>query len=207
MSVSRDERTALADLLLSLGPDAPTLCEGWTTGDLAVHLVVREYRPDAAAGMFLGPARKHLDTVTRRYAARPFGDLVAAYRSGPPLWNPMRWADPVVNLAENFVHHEDVRRGGGEWSARSLPARTRDILWRAAGFAAKGFLVPTGPTVHLVRTDGAGGEGDTVSVGQGTPEVTVSGPAPELLLWLYGRDKACDLTVTGPVEAVVRRQL
>ena len=28
-----------------LGPDAPTLCEGWTTFDLAAHLVVRERNP------------------------------------------------------------------------------------------------------------------------------------------------------------------
>lgn len=204
MSVSRDERTALADLLTSVGPDAPTLCEGWTTGDLAVHLVVREYRPDAAAGMFLGPARSRLDAVTQEYSGRPFADLVAAYRGGPPVWNPMRWIDPVVNLAENFIHHEDVRRGGGEWSARSLSERTRNALWRAARLAARGFLVPTGPTVRLVRTDGAGG---AVEVGKGAPEVTVAGAAPEILLWLYGRDKACDLTVTGPVETVVRRQL
>ncbi len=35
------ERAALADLMAELGPDAPTLCEGWTTRDLAAHLVVR----------------------------------------------------------------------------------------------------------------------------------------------------------------------
>jgi hypothetical protein len=28
------ERLELCDLLLELGPDAPTLCEGWTTADL-----------------------------------------------------------------------------------------------------------------------------------------------------------------------------
>lgn len=207
MTVSHDERTALADLFLAVGPDAPTLCEGWTTRDLLVHLVVREHRPDAAAGMFLGPARGRLRTVTDEVGARPFRDLVESYRQGPPVWNPMRLLDRFVNLTENFVHHEDVRRGGGEWTARALPQGTRDALWRATGFAARGLIVPSGPTVRLVRTDGAGGSRDSVTVGRGTPEVTVIGAAPEITLWVFGRDKACDLTIEGPVERVTRRDI
>lgn len=35
------------------GPDAPTLCEGWTARDLAAHLVVRERRLDAAPGILV----------------------------------------------------------------------------------------------------------------------------------------------------------
>lgn len=36
------ERHELCDRFLALGPDAPTLNEGWTTKDLAAHLVVRK---------------------------------------------------------------------------------------------------------------------------------------------------------------------
>ena len=39
------ERLALADLMAEVGPDAPTLCGGWTTRDLAAHLLLRERRP------------------------------------------------------------------------------------------------------------------------------------------------------------------
>ncbi|MFN7150135.1 MAG: maleylpyruvate isomerase N-terminal domain-containing protein, partial [Microthrixaceae bacterium] len=39
------ERRQLCDLFDELGPDVPTLCEGWTARDLAAHLVVRERRP------------------------------------------------------------------------------------------------------------------------------------------------------------------
>ena len=53
MSVASDERAALCDLLDELGPDQPTLCEGWQTRDLAAHLVVREHRLDAAPGILL----------------------------------------------------------------------------------------------------------------------------------------------------------
>ena len=42
----QSERKALADLLAALGPDAPTLCTGWETRDLAAHIVLRERRPD-----------------------------------------------------------------------------------------------------------------------------------------------------------------
>jgi uncharacterized protein (TIGR03085 family) len=55
-SLARPERAALLDLLTGVGPDAPTLCEGWTTHDLAAHLVVRERRPHAVPGLVV-PAR------------------------------------------------------------------------------------------------------------------------------------------------------
>jgi hypothetical protein len=42
------EREQLCDLFLELGPEAPTLCEGWATLDLAAHLVMREHDPRSA---------------------------------------------------------------------------------------------------------------------------------------------------------------
>ncbi|MCJ7859528.1 TIGR03085 family metal-binding protein [Corynebacterium kalidii] len=204
MTVSHDERQALADLLLSLGPDAPTLCEGWTTRDMAVHLVLREYRPDAMAGMFLPPLGGHLDTLTRRYRERDYAELVELYRAGPPVWNPMRLGDRFINLGENVVHHEDVRRGGGEWSPRDLPRHMRDTLWAAVRQIARGLIRGSGVAVTLVRTDGAG---ESVTVGKGTPGVTVTGEACELLLWIYGRIKDCDVTVEGDEDAVRRISL
>ncbi|MHB1139691.1 MAG: maleylpyruvate isomerase N-terminal domain-containing protein, partial [Microthrixaceae bacterium] len=45
---ARRERAELCELFEIVGPDVATLCEGWTTRDLAAHLVVRERRPDAA---------------------------------------------------------------------------------------------------------------------------------------------------------------
>ncbi|WP_010474195.1 maleylpyruvate isomerase family mycothiol-dependent enzyme, partial [Streptomyces somaliensis] len=60
---AKRERLVLADLLEAVGPEAPTLCDGWTTRDLAAHLVVRERRPDAAAGVLLEPLRGRLERV------------------------------------------------------------------------------------------------------------------------------------------------
>ena len=65
------ERAALCDTLEKYGPDAPTLCAGWLTLDLAAHLVAREARSDAAIGLVLpGPFAKHLQNVMDRYKAR-----------------------------------------------------------------------------------------------------------------------------------------
>ena len=47
-SIAQSERQALCSLLEDRGPLAPTLCEGWTTADLAAHLYVRERKPLAA---------------------------------------------------------------------------------------------------------------------------------------------------------------
>jgi hypothetical protein len=41
MNLATTERAALADLFVTLGPDQPTLDEGWDTRDLLVHLLVR----------------------------------------------------------------------------------------------------------------------------------------------------------------------
>ena len=50
-STADAERAALCDLLDELGPDAPTLCPGWDTRDLATHLFVRDREPKAWAGI------------------------------------------------------------------------------------------------------------------------------------------------------------
>ena len=61
---ARAERTALCDLFLEVGPDAPTLCEGWTTKDLAGHLVIRE-------GRNLVGLVRHLRAAAARHERRP----------------------------------------------------------------------------------------------------------------------------------------
>ena len=40
MSIAQDERAGLAADLSRLGPDAPTLCKGWTARDLLTHLLL-----------------------------------------------------------------------------------------------------------------------------------------------------------------------
>jgi len=120
---SRQERLALCALLEDTGPDAPTLCAGWTTGDLAAHLVLRERRPDAAAGVLGGPLAWHTARVQRRIRERnTFSDLIQSIRTGPPRLSPMALPgmDERANTVEYFVHHEDVRRAVPGWEPRDL---------------------------------------------------------------------------------------
>src|SRR5919107_1424958 len=80
------ERQQLADLFVEAGPDAPTLCEGWTTRDLAAHLVVRERRPDGVATRLIPSLAGHADRVGRAVAARPYADGIEKVRT-PPRWS------------------------------------------------------------------------------------------------------------------------
>ncbi|HTY27629.1 MAG TPA: maleylpyruvate isomerase family mycothiol-dependent enzyme, partial [Mycobacterium sp.] len=99
MSVAQRERAALVATMRSVGPDALTLCEGWTTRDLAAHLVVREYRPDAAPGilipLFAGHTAKVQDAAAKNTEWNALLDKVA---SGPPLYSPLKILDPVANV-------------------------------------------------------------------------------------------------------------
>ncbi len=103
------------------GPDAPTLCGDWTTRDLAAHLVLRERRPDAAAGILISQlagytARKQKELTERT----EWPDLLELVASGPPLYSPLKLLDPLVNTTEMFIHHEDVRRAASGWQPRKL---------------------------------------------------------------------------------------
>lgn len=197
---ARRERAELSELMLAVGPDAPTLCEGWTTRDLAAHLVVREARPDAAPGILFSPLAGWTARVTRAVAARPYSELVRQVRTGPPTLSvfSLPGADGLVNLLEYFVHHEDVRRAQPQWAPRDLPADLSNELWSRLGQMG-GLMyrrVPVG--VALRRTDGPGGQH---VVRKGEPMVSVTGTAQELLLHTYGR-ASTQVEVSGPAHAV-----
>jgi len=170
MSFARDERIALCDLLDETGPGAPTLCEGWRTLDLAAHLVLREHRPDAAAGVMGGPLASHTGRVQRTLIARhPYRQLVAEIRNGPPRLSvfAIPGMDERLNMVEYFVHHEDVRRGADGWQPREIGEGLADALWqrlraarlvfRKAQVGIEGLLaVQPGTPRELVVTDPRG---------------------------------------------------
>jgi uncharacterized protein (TIGR03085 family) len=193
------ERRLLADLLEKLGPDVPTLCEGWSTRDLAAHLVVRERRPDAAAGNIIPPLRGHGEAVRLAKAARPYPEILRELRT-PPVWSPVSnpLTDELTNAGEFFIHHEDARRGTPGWSVRSLAPGQEEALWRTLKLTGKLTLRRAGVPV-TVRSDGFG----QFAVGS-DPQVIVSGAPGELTLFLSGRQRAAEVEVTGP-EVDVRK--
>ncbi|MBO0821829.1 MAG: TIGR03085 family protein [Nocardiopsaceae bacterium] len=201
MSFSRDERLALADLLERTGPEAPTLCAGWRTLDLAAHLVIREARPDAAAGVLGGPLAGHTARVQRRFADRlGYDGLIRAFRAGPPRLSPfaLPGADEAANTVEYFVHHEDVRRAAPDWTPRELPEGLADALWGRLK-AARLFLRKAPVGVELARDPGGA---PRLPVKNGAPVVTVTGTPAELTLWAMGRADAADVRFDGRQEAV-----
>jgi uncharacterized protein (TIGR03085 family) len=201
--VSQSERAALADLLEQLGPDQPTCCEGWTTRDIATHLVVRDRRPDAMPGLALGgPFASWTQRLhDRSRSARPYGVLVAEVRSGPPRWLPTSWPalDRVLNTAEMVIHHEDVRRAQPDWAPRDLPRSVQDQLWSTVPFLARGRAAARAAGGLFVRRSDVpdGAPGSERRLREGQPTTTVTGAPLEVLLWLSGRTEvACvDLTV------------
>ena len=202
MSLARDERIALCDLLDETGPGAPTLCEGWRTLDLAAHLVLREHRPDAAAGVMGGPLASHTERVRRMLIARhPYRQLVDEIRSGPPRLSvfAIPGMDERLNMVEYFVHHEDVRRGADGWQPRETGADLADALWQRLRAARLVFRrAPVG--IELVRDDRPGGPGHRqvrITAKARTPMVTVTGDPAELTLWALGRTAAARVRLDG----------
>jgi uncharacterized protein (TIGR03085 family) len=198
------ERAELADLLDELGPDQPTLCEGWTTSAMAAHLVVRERQPLAGPGILLGGP---LATLTERLMNRElerhgFAGTVQRVRTGPPL--PLRF-EPIryrMNLIEMTVHHEDVRRANDRPPRADRPDLD-DAVWEMLGgtlklLALRGRI--RGLRVELHRPDGA----LHASGPEDGPKVVLTGPPVELLLHLQGREAASQATVSGDEAAVAK---
>ncbi len=211
MSYSREERLALCALLDKTGPDAPTLCEGWTTGDLAAHLVLREHRPDAAAGVIGGPLAGYTARVQQRIRARtPFPDLVRTIRSGPPrlLVMALPGVDELANAVEFFVHHEDVRRAAPGWEPRALSDGESDMLWQRLRMAR--FMLRKAPVgVELARDDidtrvSPDGPAYRITAKNATPAVTVVGSPAELTRWVMGRRTAARVRMDGTQAAVTK---
>jgi uncharacterized protein (TIGR03085 family) len=198
---AKRERLLLADLLETAGPEAPTLCEGWVTRDLAAHVVVRERRPDAAGGALIKQLAPRLEKVTAEFAAKPYEELIQLIRTGPPRFSPfqLKQVDEAANTVEFYVHAEDVRRAQPDWASRELDPVFQDALWsrleRTARLLGRGL--PTG--LVLRRPDG-----QTAVAHRGAPVVTVTGEPSELLMFAFGRQNAAKVEVDGDENAIAK---
>jgi uncharacterized protein (TIGR03085 family) len=199
VTVAQRERAALVETMRNVGPDAPTLCEGWKTRDLAAHLMVREYRIDASPGILIPFFAGHTEKVQNEVAEQTEWDqLLDKVASGPPVYSPLKLLDPVANIGEMFIHHEDVRRAQPSWTPRTLEPALAKSLRRSLPLMARMTLGKVPGRVAL-RTP----EGKTVLVtGQG-PALTVTGAPEELLLFAVGRKAQVDFDGdASTVEAV-----
>jgi uncharacterized protein (TIGR03085 family) len=188
------ERQQLCDLFLELGPDAPTLCEGWSTFDLAAHLVIRERDPRSGFAI-LWPGRfgGFGDRLMERAKGKGYETLVGKLRRGPL---PVPWKVPglrtLLNFNEYFVHHEDVRRADDR-GPRPDDERRDAGLWKT---------VPRIAPLAARRIKGVGLEAvapgyGSVRLKRGEPVATLVGPPQELVLYLNGRRSAARVELGG----------
>jgi len=198
------ERRAFADTVEAVGPAAPTLAVPWTAEDVAAHVVSL----DRFAGIptFIGRsivARRaiRLNDVAGRFAAggiramrrRGFDRVIAQLRDEPPPLL-VRPSVAAVGLFEVLVHHEDVRRAN-QLGPRSVAVDGLDdvIGWLLRYHRSR---LP-GVTLRAVA------DGIDCSIGHGA-EVTVTGDAVELVVWLAGRRDTAEVALTGDDDAVAR---
>ena len=194
-------RADFAAMLTEVGPDAPTLCEGWTASDLAIHLVLIERHPESWLGVMVGDrissTRSYFDGLVDRERSRPWPELVARVAEGPgrgPLANP-RFRNNMM-FREYTVHGEDVRR------ANSLPARDHGPeveakIWQKA--QSFGRFVRTGGSYGL---DMATPDGRAHQVRKGSPTARITGTPIDLLLYEFGRTAGVQVELDGDPAAV-----
>lgn len=201
--LAQQERHALSDTLARVGPQGPTLCAGWQTRDLAAHLVARERRPDSLPGTFLSTLEPYTQRVQDGYAEQIWDDLVEMFRQGPRGWLPTRMAavDDAVNLAEFFVHHEDVLRADPAWTpeqARIPDPAIADALWGRLRQVGQ-LLFRRSPVGIILDTPEHGRK--VVHGPTKLGNVVLQGAPGELLLYGFGRRDQALVTMVGRDDA------
>ena len=192
------ERQELCDLVLQLGSNAPTLCEGWAAQDLVAHLVVRENDARSAPGILIPRFAAYTEKLQNGVKKKGFERNVEKLRGGPPL---LPWKVPglreLLNLNEWFVHHEDVRRANGVKRRTDRP-ELDDALWSLTKKMVKLTATKLGDSgLVLVRPD------DTRHVvRERSQSVELRGEPSEIALYLAGRRDAADVEIHGDASAI-----
>jgi uncharacterized protein (TIGR03085 family) len=162
--------------------------------------MIREYRPDASPGILIPYFARHTEKVQNEVAQNTdWDELLRKVASGPPLYSPLKLLDPVANVAEMFIHHEDVRRAQPGWEPRVLEPALADSLRRGLSLMGRLTLSKMPGRVALRSTDGK----TIVTAGRG-PAVTVTGAPEELLLFSSGRTARVEFDGDAAAIAAVR---
>lgn len=209
-------RQNLLAVLSTTGPGLPTLCEGWQTEHLVAHLLLRETRPDLAAGIVLPPLARRLERRTAELAAelsegREYVRALERFAQVRPLSRRLGRVDEAMNVLEYVVHREDVVRGSTQAAEMcsgllSSSAQEPQLVWEK--------LVKAGPLLGRRHTgglvlEGTDEDGTTLfgprrvrrparatSAGQ----TTLVGTPVDLALHLYGREEASRLHRAEPAQ-------
>jgi uncharacterized protein (TIGR03083 family) len=178
------ERTDLADLLATLGPqqwDAPTLCDGWRVREVLAHLTMPFRTSAARFALDLAKAggnfNRMADRVARRDTARMTnGELLACLRDNVGF----EWKPPGGGLAgalsHDVIHGLDITVGLG--LDRRVPLDRLALVFEGMTPKSVAYFGTDLSGVRLEATD------LDWSHGSGAP---VHGLAQHLLLVICGR--------------------
>lgn len=201
-------REVLAETLLAAGPDAPTLCAGWRSQELAAHLYLRERNVGVGLGLVFKPFNRASEKATAKLAQKSstpeaYTKLVRAFQAGPPALSPMKikTVDESANLTEYFVHTEDVRRATDRWAPRALDAEYSDALWDELVKHAALLYRGVDLGIVLVRPSGPRHVAKRAPV-----SVAIVGEPGELLMHAHGRTQQALVTFEGQPDAVALLQ-
>lgn len=188
---TKSERQFTANTLSKLTPSQwqdDSLCDGWTVEDVAAHLIVREGLI-APIGIVFHSLHKIHDYAIRRVESKGHEYIIARVRKCP-------WYMPAaVNVAEFYVHNEDILRGGLHMQ-RPIPAgESAVLLWSSLKGIARirPKLVSDLGEVTLVNKQT--GQELHVKAKDGNKSTTITGDPGELLLYFYGRRSAAKVTI------------
>ncbi len=186
-------RDRFVDAARRVGPDAPTLCEGWSARDLVGHMLVLRDDPLAWPGIGV-PA---LAGLTERRMARA---TASGYeRALASLARRRPWLPPVIDgprsrwghhLGEWVVHAEDVVRAN-ELPSYEPDAATADAVWARVQVATRQLHGHRERGIVLTRTD----TGESAAVVRGVAALTVEGTPLDLLVWAYRGDGCADVSL------------
>jgi uncharacterized protein (TIGR03085 family) len=208
------ERAELCDLFDRVGPDHPTLCEGWLTHDLAAHLWIRETDPVGAAAAVAKPlaglSERRMAETKQRW---PYAELVDRLRHGPSRFSffAIPGIGEAANAMEFFVHHEDVRRAGDSAQpARALDQGVEEWIWRRLKLLGRAMFRRAQVGVVLERLDGAAadrgpndeGRAQSIRAVAGASIVTLVGMPTELLMFANGRTTVAEVKIIGEPDSI-----
>lgn len=188
-------RDRFIEVARRLGPDAPTLCEGWTVRDIVAHLLVLQRDPLAWPGIAV-PALAGL--TTRRMAAQTAAGFAAALatlaaRSPriPAMPDDLLGGPMLHHLGEYVVHTEDLARPNGVPGA-VVDTDVADALWSRAQIVAALHRRRRRHGLVLVRTDTAA----SAAILRGPEAVVAAGTPLELMMWAHRGSDAAAVTLT-----------
>ena len=197
---AKSERSGICQTLRQLGPDQPTLCQGWTTKDLLVHLIVRENRPDAAVGLFIPFLSSYTESISKKYKEKTFEELITLFENVPKSPSPFSLpkVDEIANTFEFLVHHEDILRAQSNYQPRKLTDEEAKFIWSRFTKSAVFFMRKVKVGVVAKTEQG------TYTLKRGDDVVTISGNIIDLVMFAFGRKDKTEINFEGNPSAIER---